>query len=235
MSGRDRHIGRSLGLVGLLLTVVSCGHSAAQTADEAWDQGMYWYRRGKYAEAMAKFDDAYRRNPNDAKIILGQINAARELGNTALLKKEPADGERYHKYAIEKAVAAINNNPSDDRYYYALGQIYYERYVNSVAEFTLEQRGKYLDNALASFSKVMQHNPDPQNYYVHKYMGLLLVNRTKDDVPAGKEHLRKFLLGARGVLYEMDRQPMRSEEEAKERDRLRNEAEDVAAILKELP
>ncbi|OHB77348.1 MAG: hypothetical protein A2Z34_02355 [Planctomycetes bacterium RBG_16_59_8] len=217
----------------LFSLVAGCQGPQKQTAEEAYEVGMYWYQRARYDRAFKKFTDALDLRPTYTEALLGLANAAREMGNEALLKKDRANGDRYHEYAKKALIEQIKKTPSDARLSYGLGQLYYERFSNIVAEFASDERAIYQDAAITYFRKAVEL--DPMNVYVNKYLGLLLIKRTKEDVPEGKRLLTKYLEDARASLAEMLKRKPRDEIELKYREDLRNQIDDIAAILRDLP
>lgn len=233
---RIRSSANAVACAVLVFSVAGCS-MGEQTAQEAYDMGIYWYNNARFVEAMNKFDDAVRLDPSYFEAKLAQANTARELGNIALGDKERKKGDQYHGYAEEKLKALLAQNGSDARVHHALGQLYYERFSNGVANFTVKERLQYRESALACFRKVSELSPD--DIYVHKYLGLLLITRTKEDVPSGKEHLTKFLDAANGVLVEMKKVEPRTRDELNymrtQIGLLQGQIDDIQAIIKETP
>ncbi|MBI2899414.1 MAG: tetratricopeptide repeat protein [Planctomycetes bacterium] len=168
-----------------------------------------YYKRGKYEEAMRKYEDAIEKNPKGYGAIVGLACSDREWGlkkfeeaeNLFLAKKVDLAKKEFDKAVAVHAAAqklfqkAIQLKPEEMIAYRELGSFYYKRATspwNFPYRLDDPKRQKERDLAIEYLGKVVKKEPDTM--YAQRDLGLALFAAGKSS--QGRVHLEIYLAKA---------------------------------------
>ena len=142
----------------------------------AYNKGMEFFDEGKYNEAIEKWEDARRWNPNDFDIYTNIAAAYR--GKGGLSKGD--ESKEYYNEAIKYMKIAVDLDPANDARYQMLGSLYVERGVGN-GDFML---------GLLNANKTLHLNPKNERIYFVLGWAQQNLGQYDEAIKAYKKHLK---------------------------------------------